>query len=165
MANVLHKWCWECSLKNVSLLHFKTHILYMYVSVWHCATAWGEKDSSVLSYCNKLLFKQFESWVLVPLMTWCCDKHWRVTMHRNPLNFGDLWIVSLEDVQTVIINKFSTLAYPHEIVLKKVVYFLDPNLMIHSSSSRIALSLCYEHQSMMFTHVPKFWMCSPRCSQ
>jgi hypothetical protein len=28
-----------------------------------------EEDSSVLSYCNKLLFKQFESWVLVPFVT------------------------------------------------------------------------------------------------
>jgi hypothetical protein len=45
----------------------------------------------------------------------------------------------------VSINKFSTLAYPDEIVLKKVVDFLDPNMMIHSSSGCIALSLCYEH--------------------
>ncbi len=61
----------------------------MYVSVWHCATAWGEEDSSVLSYCNKLLFKQFESWVLVPLVTWCCNKHWRVTSDgHDPL---DTW--------------------------------------------------------------------------
>jgi len=155
MLGVFFKECFLISFKN-------SYSILLYVSVWHCATAWGGEDSSVLSYCNKLLFEQFESWVLVPLLTWCCDKHWRVTMHPNPLDFGDLWIVSLEDVQTVSINKFSTLAYPHEIVLRKVVDFLDPNMTIHSSSGHIALSLCYEHQRLWCSHMFPSSECVPQ---